>query len=208
MNERTIKEPTLNETKILSSRFIAILSPCENEEAFASLLAKARKDYPKATHYCYAYRLRKEEGFSDDGEPSRSVGLPLLTYLRNIGLRRVALIAVRYFGGTKLGLPRLKRVYLETAIGAVAKAPLYEVVPAVKLWLESDYSSYERIKSEALLRGYSLGEETFSSSVRFSLLADATLIKAVEEALPPSIHLFGREDDVEILRSPITHDPQ
>src|SRR5574344_1974789 len=105
----TIKNSALAEKKVLSSRFIALLDPCESEEAFERNLALAHKAYPKATHYCYAYRLSKEEGFSDDGEPSRSVGLPLLTYLRNIGLRRVALIAVRYFGGTKLGLPRLKR---------------------------------------------------------------------------------------------------
>lgn len=201
MDEITIKEPSLAEEKVLASRFIAILFPCVSVEEFETLLTKIKKDYPKATHYCYAYRLQKEEGFSDDGEPSRSVGLPLLSLLRGKGLSRVGFVVVRYFGGTKLGLGRLKRVYLEVASKALEGAPLFAVIPAVKLLLESDYSSYERIKKEALLRGYSLGEESFSSSVRFSLLLDGTLIKQFEETMSPSVTILTRTDNEIILRS-------
>jgi putative IMPACT (imprinted ancient) family translation regulator len=53
--------------------------------------------------------------------------------LREKGLRRVCLVAVRYFGGTKLGLGRLKRVYLGVGEAAVAKASLLEIVPACRL---------------------------------------------------------------------------
>jgi Uncharacterized conserved protein len=201
MDEITIKEPSLAEEKVLASRFIAILFPCVSVEEFETLLTKIKKDYPKATHYCYAYRLQKEEGFSDDGEPSRSVGLPLLSLLRGKGLSRVGFVVVRYFGGTKLGLGRLKRVYLEVASKALEGAPLFAVIPAVKLLLESDYSSYERIKKEALLRGYSLGEESFSSSVRFSLLLDGTLIRQFEETMSPSVTILTRTDNAIILRS-------
>jgi putative IMPACT (imprinted ancient) family translation regulator len=200
MDKLTIKNSALAEKKVLSSRFIALLDPCESEEAFEQNLALARKAYPKATHYCYAYRLKKEEGFSDDGEPSRSVGLPLLTYLRQIGYERVSLIVVRYFGGTKLGLPRLKRTYQETAELAVSLSEPLSILPGEQITLETDYSTYEKIKKEGLLQGYRTEQEIFSSSVRFSLTADATLIQSLEEALPPSSHVLSKVD-TEIFRS-------
>jgi len=201
MDEITVTEQTLAEEKVLASRFIALLFPCQNVEEFEALLQKIRKEYPKATHYCYAYRLQKEEGFSDDGEPSRSVGLPLLGLLRGKGLSRVGLVVVRYFGGTKLGLGRLKRVYQNVAATALGHAPLFSIIPAVRLLIESDYSSYEKIKKEALLRGYRLADESFSSSVRFSLLLDGTLIRQFEETLSPSSRILARTDNEVILRS-------
>jgi putative IMPACT (imprinted ancient) family translation regulator len=206
MDKLTIKNSALAEKKVLSSRFIALLDPCVNEEVFEQNLALAHKAYPKATHYCYAYRLAKEEGFSDDGEPSRSVGLPLLTYLRQIGYERVSLIIVRYFGGTKLGLPRLKRTYEETAQLAVSLSEPFLILPGQEITLETDYSTYEKIKKEGLLQGYRTEKEEFSSSVRFSLTADATLIKSLEEALPPSSRIVTKTE-VEILRSQ-HHDTQ
>ena len=201
MDEITVTDKSLAEEKVLASRFTAILFPCHTKEEFDDFLQRTRKDYPKATHYCYAFRLPKEEGFSDDGEPSRSVVLPLLELLRGKGLSRVGLVVVRYFGGTKLGLGRLKRVYLNVAAKTLEQAPLFSVIPAVKLLIESDYSSYERIKKEALLRGYRLLDESFSSSVRFSLLLDGKLVGRFEETLSPSSCVIARTDNEVILRS-------
>lgn len=195
------------ESKVLSSRFIALLSPCEDEASFAAFLQKARKDYPKAAHYCYAFRTKGFEGFSDDGEPPRSVGLPFLNLLREKGLRRVCLVAIRYFGGTKLGLGRLKRVYLGVAEASIAKASLLEIVPACRLRLESPYDSYMKVRSEALSRGYSFTDEVFSSSVKFSLLLDARLVGSFAEALPPEVSVVGKDDGWEILRR-AEHDTQ
>ena len=81
----TIKEPLVQEEKILSSRFIGVLQPLLGAD-FKEAKAKIEELYPKATHYCYAYKKGANEGSSDDGEPSHSAGLPILNVLRGSGL--------------------------------------------------------------------------------------------------------------------------
>lgn len=205
MKRLTVKEEAVGEIKILRSRFIAIVSPCLNEESFEKTLLSIKEKYPKASHYCYGYRCGNKEGYSDDGEPSRSVGLPLLSLLRNRGLEDVLLVVVRYFGGTKLGLGRLKRTYLSVAENVLEAAPLYEEIEGMTYVLESGYADYDKIKKNGLLQGYRVHDEQFSSSVRFSLSLDATLKQSFEEALPPEVTILSRQEGDLILRS-VPHD--
>ena len=55
----------------------------------------------------------------DDGEPKGTAGHPLLELLYKKDINNVALLVVRYFGGTKLGAGRLLRTYLQAGVDAV-----------------------------------------------------------------------------------------
>ena len=76
-----------------------------------------RKKHYDATHHCYAYRLGpKGEDFraNDDGEPSGTAGKPILGQLLSREITDCLVVVIRWFGGTKLGVPGLIEAYRES----------------------------------------------------------------------------------------------
>lgn len=100
------------------SKFLGYAFPVDSEREVFQKLEKIREQHPKATHHCYAYRVGIEgEKYraNDDGEPSGSAGLPIFNQLLAHGVTNVLLVVVRYYGGTKLGVSGLVKIYKETA---------------------------------------------------------------------------------------------
>ena len=171
------------EIKVLGSRFIGILCPLDSEEEVNPLLAKYRELYPKATHYCSASRFGPHETCSDDGEPARSAGMPLLTLLRDHQLDRAFLLVVRYFGGTKLGLPRLTRTYRETGEEAIKTAEYASIVEGKEVVLSLTYPEYETLKRLAAKGEAQLVDPDFAERVHLKLVGDATIVQSLLHAL-------------------------
>ena len=115
----TIKEQKINQIEVMKSKFIAYFLPLNNEEDFKPILANLRKEHKKARHIVYAYRVNTKSKSSDDGEPKGTAGHPLLELLYKKDINNVALLVVRYFGGTKLGASRLLRTYLQAGIDVI-----------------------------------------------------------------------------------------
>ena len=80
---KTVKEKYSKLIEINKSKFIGILFPIENLDDFKMQLQLINKEWPKATHYCYAYRINNLEKSNDDGEPSGTAGRPILEFLKN-----------------------------------------------------------------------------------------------------------------------------
>lgn len=188
----TIKEPVIRETKILSSRFIGVLLPLLGTD-FKAAKAEIERLYPKADHYCYAYKQGPKEGNSDDGEPSHSAGLPLLNILRGSGLDECALFVVRYFGGTKLGLGRLTHAYSDLAKAVVADAVPFEAKPGRKATLDIPYPSYDLARDRAERMGLEAGKPSFHASVLLPVAGDATILSAFL-ALFPELRAAAEEE--------------
>jgi uncharacterized YigZ family protein len=116
---KTIKKQVDNILfKEKGSKFIGFASSITNEEDFKDYLAEIKKNHPKATHHCYAFRLGLEgENFraNDDGEPNGSAGLPIYNQILAKELANVCVIVVRYYGGTKLGVSGLVKAYKNCA---------------------------------------------------------------------------------------------
>lgn len=114
-----------NELVEKKSRFIALLYHVETTDEVSEILEKVRKDYPNANHYTYAYILDEfHQKASDDSEPTRTAGYPILEVLKNNELNDCLLIVIRYFGGTLLGSGGLIRAYSKSASQVVSQAIL------------------------------------------------------------------------------------
>jgi uncharacterized YigZ family protein len=122
---KTIQDTFIGEFKSLNSKFIAYLYPFDSKEKLAPIIAKLKKEHPKARHWCYAYRLgyeNEEYRANDDGEPNGTAGKPILNQLYSHDVKNVLIVVVRYFGGTKLGVPGLIEAYKEAAHDALNNA--------------------------------------------------------------------------------------
>lgn len=125
----TLEADTEAVFKEKSSKFLAYAFPVEREERIREILEALRKRYYDATHHCYAWRLGPQgEQFrsNDDGEPSGTAGKPILGQMLSTGITNCLIVVVRYFGGTKLGVPGLISAYRESARAAIEAGRIVE----------------------------------------------------------------------------------
>src|SRR3954451_20455094 len=101
------------ETRGEGSVFLAVLGPAADEAAAKALLAGLEKEFPDATHHCWAWRLGgpPRERSADAREPAGTAGVPILQVLRGAGLSDAMAVVVRWFAGTKLGKGGLARAH-------------------------------------------------------------------------------------------------
>ncbi len=126
---RTVAAPAEAACRERSSKFLAWIYPVRTEEEIREHLEALRKRFFDATHHCYAWRLGpRGEAFraNDDGEPSGTAGKPILGQLLSNELTDCLVVVVRYFGGTKLGVPGLIAAYKESAAAAIEAAQIVE----------------------------------------------------------------------------------
>ena len=110
---RTLRRRHRYEAELIKgSRFVATLAPASSEDEAKVLLDQLRDEWPDASHHCWAWRLASPaiDRAGDDGEPSGSAGRPILASLTGREVVDVAIIVTRWFGGTKLGGDRFRRV--------------------------------------------------------------------------------------------------
>ncbi|MDT8393197.1 MAG: YigZ family protein [Bacteroidales bacterium] len=109
------------------SKFIALAFPVMTEEDVKQKLEEVKKQYHGARHHCYAWVLgfdRSAHRYNDDGEPSGTAGRPIFGQIQSFDLTNVLVVVVRYFGGTKLGVPGLINAYKTAAREALGAAKI------------------------------------------------------------------------------------
>jgi uncharacterized YigZ family protein len=144
------------------SRFIGLIFHVETVEEINSLLEQAKKDYPEANHYTYAYILDDfQQKYSDDGEPSRTAGYPILEVIKNNNLNDCLIIVIRYFGGILLGGGGLIRAYSHAAALAVKQAEFTKKITTFTCRVTCDYDLIGNI--DKIIR-----EQTLLEKVEYS----------------------------------------
>ena len=139
----TIEKPSNAEFKDRGSKFIAFAFPLETTDDFKKQLQLLKKEHPKAVHHCFAYRIGTDGNnfrSSDDGEPSGTAGKPILGQIDSKGITNVAVVVVRYWGGTMLGVPGLINAYKTATALALQITPLVEKQIEVNYSIEFDYT--------------------------------------------------------------------
>ena len=151
------------------SRFIAHVEAVSSEEEALAFVGKIKKQYWDARHNCYAYIVGEQgelKRFSDDGEPSGTAGRPILEVLENAGLRDLALVVTRYFGGTLLGTGGLVRAYTKAAQEGLAASGVCTMACGYELTVVSDYNGIGKIQYLLGRRGIAGGEVSYGEQVR------------------------------------------
>ena len=134
-------------TEVKRSKFLTHLIPIS--EYSTALIASLKAQHPKANHVVYALRYLNEfdqivENSSDDGEPKGSAGVPALNVLRGQELINCAVLIVRYFGGTKLGVGGLARAYALSVKEVIGVSQLSEYVKEVTYTFQTSYSQIDK----------------------------------------------------------------
>jgi len=127
---REIEEATEGVYKSKGSKFFAHAIKVYSEDDVKKELSELRKKYYDARHHCYAYILNPDKSayrINDDGEPSGSAGKPIHGQLLSYDLTNILVVVIRYFGGTKLGIPGLILAYKESTRDALDKAVIQEL---------------------------------------------------------------------------------
>ena len=94
------------------SHFIATVKPVQSEEEAVAFINETKKKYWDARHNCSAFIIGSRGELtrcSDDGEPSGTAGRPMLEVLTGSGIRNIAVVVTRYFGGRLLSLMRQRK---------------------------------------------------------------------------------------------------
>ena len=139
----TIERSSNAEFKDRGSKFIAFAFPIETADEFKKELLVLKKEHPKAVHHCFAYRIGTDGNnfrSSDDGEPSGTAGKPILGQIDSKGFTNLAIIVVRYWGGTMLGVPGLINAYKTAAALALQVTPVVERQMEINYSIEFDYT--------------------------------------------------------------------
>ncbi len=126
---RTIAKPAEGIFRDRGSKFLAFAYPVAGESDLRQHLTILKSQHPKANHHCWAMRLTIDRSVfrvSDDGEPSGTAGRPILNTLLSRDLTNIAVVVVRYFGGTLLGVPGLINAYKAATEEALKIAVILE----------------------------------------------------------------------------------
>ncbi len=145
---QTIEKPATAEFKDRGSRFIAYVFPISASTEFKARLNDMKKEHPKATHHCFAYRIGLEGNdfrSSDAGEPAGSAGKPILSQIDSRDLTNTLVFVVRYFGGTLLGVPGLINAYKSAAALALQLTPVIKKAVEKNYVLEFDYTRMNEV---------------------------------------------------------------
>ncbi|MDL0402271.1 YigZ family protein [Corynebacterium lehmanniae] len=171
---RPAAELVTHEFEVKRSRFIGWVTRATTEEEARAVIASAHEEYPDARHHCSAFIVHQDgaqpiERSSDDGEPSGTAGKPMLEVLKGSGMQDVVAVAIRYFGGIKLGTGGLVSAYTESVADTLEQVT--RVTREVRELGTVDFPHAEagRIESELRTAGIDVVDVEYGRAAAYTL---------------------------------------
>ncbi len=130
------------------SRFIATIRRVETEEEAVRFIEEMKKKYWDARHNCSAFVIGSRAELtrcSDDGEPSGTAGRPMLEVLLGEGVRNLAVVVTRYFGGVLLGTGGLVRAYTQAVKEGLSNCSIGTMVHGFEVLIQTDYNGVGKV---------------------------------------------------------------
>lgn len=169
---RYIKEKASQQIEINKSIFIALIFPLESQSDIEGMISEVKHDYPKANHYCSASifgETGEHQTASDDGEPSRTAGIPILEVLKHHDVTNILCVVVRFFGGIKLGSGGLVRAYTKAIADLMKEAKFFQkkLVPSYQITF--DYPLINQM-DHYLDKKATITEKSFLATVTYKIV--------------------------------------
>lgn len=173
-NYKTIKDNGLFEEEVKKSRFICQIKRITTEEEGKAFIIAIKKEHYKANHSCSAMIIGDKSQIkrsSDDGEPSGTAGIPMLSVLEKQGLTNLVVVVTRYFGGIKLGTGGLIRAYSGVTAAAIKELGIVDVKKQAGLEVTLTYPQYQTyaqfLEQVALMETETLFSDTITTAIYF-----------------------------------------
>ena len=177
-----IKNNIDDEQIIKNSRFITRLVKITKKDEVEDILNNLKKEYPKATHYCYAYIVNDYKKASDDGEPGGTAGMPILNVLEKEYMTSVIAIVVRYFGGIKLGAGGLVRAYSSSVRDTLKKADKILLIEGVQIKITIPYDRQNELNY--ILKDSEIVDKTFTDKVTYIINCSKDVLEKLHQYNP------------------------
>lgn len=169
---KTIRKLSTGEFRDKGSKFLAYAWPVYSQEEWQEHVNELKKEHFKAVHYCFAYRLgtdNNEFRANDDGEPSGSAGRPILGQIDSFGLTNIIVVVVRYWGGTKLGIPGLINAYKTSAAEALEHAEIIEKTVEDIFRISFDYALMSNVMNAVKKVGVEMIHQDFGTAATLDI---------------------------------------
>ena len=176
---KTIINKEIYETTIKNSKFIGIIIPIESTNDIKDNLNKIKDEYKNATHYCYAYKLINTKGFSDDREPNKTAGIPILNVIEGNNLVNVLVIVIRYFGGIKLGPGGLIRAYSNTCKEVIKKCTKIDLIKGLEVSISFNYSNEKEISH--LLKNSIIKDKEYKENCTYIIETTKEILNSISK---------------------------
>ena len=173
MEEFTLSSKSEGKYHEKGSIFSALAIPVSDVVEVKTNLHQLKEQFPDASHICYGYRIkgmgRLDEFATDAGEPKGSSGLPILNVLKRNQIVDAVIFVVRYFGGSKLGIPGLINAYGMAAEGTIENAKVKKWVQLERLSFIYNYDLQNKVDSILQKFKVNIIKSDFGESIQVEL---------------------------------------
>lgn len=186
-NFKTVYEDSHGEIVIEKSRFIAYCRPIQTEEEATLFIEQIKKKHWDAAHNVPVYVLGEKyhtQRYSDDGEPSGTAGVPILSMLKNEGITDVVVVVTRYFGGVKLGTGGLVRAYTQAAKIGLDASKIIEKLTYAQVSIHMAYTLHGKVQNYLMNQSEIIIEDTlFSDEVQMVVFTKPEAYEQLENKM-------------------------
>ena len=187
MEEFTLSAKSKGKYSEKGSTFSALAIPVSDVVEIKTKLHQLKEQYSDASHICYGYRIKEwgrlDEFATDAGEPKGSSGISILNVLKRKYLVNVVIFVIRYFGGSKLGIPGLINAYGTAAENAINAGKLKTWVLYQQISICYNYDLQKKVDS--LLQQFTVNiiKIEFGESIKTDMEVEVEKTEALAQDL-------------------------
>ena len=187
MEEVTLSSKSVGRYNEKGSTFSALAFPVSDAAGVKTKLQQLKEQYPDASHICFGYRIKVniqlDEFATDAGESKGSSGIPIINVLKRKHLVNVVIFVIRYFGGSKLGIPGLIHAYGRAAENAIETGNLKKWILYQQISICYNYDLQKKVDS--LLQQFAINiiKIEFGESIKTDMEVEIEITEALAQDL-------------------------